>query len=136
MSAAILSAGFRNMMGKGHNQGAEYQYLLPHHLRAHAQSGAERRDAHFHDVKKRNQERARLEEDITATALDPVAHKHLVTKALKWRKIELAAVLSSMVGLVIAVLDYELCMYYQGYAGITDFPDLHLYKDGKMTITK
>lgn len=134
MCAAIFSSGFRNLLGHGHNQGAEYQYLLPHHLRTHAQTGAEKRDAHFHDVKKRNQERARLAADISATALDPVAHKQLVSKAHKWRMIELAAVISSLIGLIIAVLDYELCMYYDGYAGIRTLPDHKIFGDGRISI--
>jgi len=85
-------------------------------------------------MKKPNQERARLEEDISATALDPVAHKHLVSRALKWRMIEMAAVISSLVGLIIAVLDYELCMYYDGYAGIKSLPDHKIFGDGSISI--
>jgi len=138
MSAALLSSGFKGLIGAKGQKGKEYEYLLPQHLRNHThdQTGAERRDAHFDGVKKRNQERAQMEEKIVDEALDTVAHKSLVSKAHKWRMIELAAVISSMVGLVIAILDYELCMYYGGYKGITAFTDVGLYKDGKMTVTK
>jgi hypothetical protein len=85
-------------------------------------------------MKKRNQERAALEAEISETALDPEAHKHLVSRAHKWRRIELAAVISSLIGLIIAVLDYELCMYYDGYAGIKSLPDHKIFGDGSIRI--
>lgn len=66
--------------------------------------------------------------------MDPVAHKHLVTRAHKWKMIELAAVISSLVGLVIAILDYELCMYHGGYTGLANLPDRKIFGDGKIDI--
>lgn len=87
-------------------------------------------------MKKRNQERAQLEDSIAETALDPIAHKHLVSRALRWRMIELAAVISSLVGLIIAILDYELCMYHDGYAGIKTLPDHKIWGDASISIPK
>lgn len=48
--------------------------------------------------------------------------------------IELAAVISSLVGLIIAILDYELCMFYDGYKGIKALPDKKIWGDGMITI--
>jgi hypothetical protein len=117
----------------GHG-GAEYQHLLPHHLKTHVQSGQDKRGKHFENVQKRNRDRAKLEEDISKTALDPTAHKHLVSRALRWRMIEMAAVVSSLIGLIIAILDYELCMFYDGYAGIKTLPDQKIKSDGSTKI--
>lgn len=85
-------------------------------------------------MKKRNQERAALEEFISDTALDPTAHKHLVSGALRWRMIEMAAVISSLSGLIIAILDYELCMYHDGYAGIKNIPDHYIWGDASIKV--
>jgi len=46
----------------------------------------------------------------------------------------LAAVISSITGLVIAVLDYELCMYNDGYAGIRLLPDHRIFGDGSINV--
>ena len=130
----IIAQGLKKLSKDGAHQGAEYTHLLPHHLKAHVQSGTEKRDRHFHDVKQRNQVRAQLEEDISATALDPTAHKHLVSRALRWRMIEMAAVISSLIGLIIAIIDYEMNLYYDGYAGIKALPDRTIWGDSNIKI--
>ena len=58
----------------------------------------------------------------------------MVSKSYKWRRIELAAVISSLIGLIIAVFDYELAQYYDGYAGIKSLPDTKIFGDGNIKI--
>ena len=41
----------------------------------------------------------------------------------KWRNIELVTVIFSIAGLVIAVVDYEIDLYLDGYAGIVNLHD-------------
>jgi hypothetical protein len=48
--------------------------------------------------------------------------------------LEFAAVISSLIGLIIAILDYELCMFYDGYAGIKNLPDHKIWGDGSITV--
>lgn len=48
--------------------------------------------------------------------------------------IEMAAVISSLCGLIIAILDYELSMYHDGYAGIKSIPDHNIWGDASIKV--
>jgi len=45
-------------------------------------------------------------------------YNKLIKTSLEWRHIELAGVIFSIFGLVIAVIDYEVNLNYDGYRGL------------------
>ena len=80
--------------------------------------GIKRSASKFEEVKKDNMAKAEFDEQVEERSLDVDLYRNMLRKAFKWRHIELAAVVFSMMGLVMAIIEYEIELSRDGYRGI------------------
>jgi len=64
-----------------------------------------------------------MEEKITEMVISKEVKVKLMKDFHQWRRVELMTVIFSLVGLVLVILDYEIDLFYNGYAGIVNIHD-------------
>jgi hypothetical protein len=62
--------------------------------------------------------KAEFDEKVEDRSLDVDLYRNMLRTSFEWRHIELAAVIFSMAGLLIAIIDYEIELSRDGYRGI------------------
>lgn len=75
-----------------------------------------------------------MEEKISELVISKEVKAKLNREFRQWRRIELMTVIFSLVGLTLVIIDYEIDLFLNGYAGIVNIHDSH--KNPKKLIQK
>ena len=75
-----------------------------------------------------------MEEKIMEMVISKEVKAKLMKDFHQWRRIELVTVIFSIIGLILVICDYEVDLFYDGFAGIVNIHDSH--KNSKALIQK
>jgi hypothetical protein len=78
----------------------------------------EKQMSHFDQVNLDNKLKAEFDEQVEEKSLDVKVHKRLIDMSYEWRHVELAAVSFSILGLVLAITDFEINLNHDGFRGL------------------
>mgnify|MGYP006103269041 CR=1 FL=1 len=66
-----------------------------------------------------------MEEKISEMVISAEVKAKLMKDFRQWRRIELMTVIFSLIGLILVIIDYEVDLFYNGFAGIVNLHDSH-----------
>jgi DNA transposition AAA+ family ATPase len=66
-----------------------------------------------------------MEEKIAEMVISAEVKAKLMKDFRQWRRIELMTVIFSLIGLILVIVDYEVDLFYNGFAGIVNLHDSH-----------
>lgn len=65
-----------------------------------------------------NQEKAKFDEKVEERSLDIGVYNKLINMSYEWRHVEMGSVIFSIFGLILAIVDFEINLNYEGYRGL------------------
>ena len=78
----------------------------------------EKQSTKYDIAKSENQKRAEFNDMIEERSLNRQVYKKFIKDSYEWRNIELAAVVFSILGLFLAIIDYEIDINLNGLRGL------------------
>ena len=79
--------------------------------------GKKEKLSHFEQVKQENIAKAEFDEQVEEKSLNIEVYNKLLKNSFEWRHIELVAVIFSIMGLLLAIIEYEIELDSDGYRG-------------------
>ena len=79
--------------------------------------GKKEKLSHHEQVRKENVAKAEFDEQVEERSLSMDVYSKLLKNSIEWRHIELVACIFSVLGLLIAMIEYEVELDSDGYRG-------------------